>query len=180
MSSLKDPRGPAGGGERGKLEHQLSGKHMAMSRALAPSAEEMASTAVIGSSASRYAAVKSKRSGYFIDASSPSSPDPPPTPPAHTSHHTRQHANPHDSSAASRGGHAQSSQGQRAEGTDALHQIETGRAPQHQQHSRSPLREKAPRRNSPMVHRMRLSYPIPLFSCMHLHSLLCVLPVPLL
>lgn len=43
-------------------------KQSSMSRALAPSADDMISSAVIGSTASRYSSVKSKRQGYFIDS----------------------------------------------------------------------------------------------------------------
>lgn len=40
-----------------------------INRALVPSAEQMMSDEMIGSSASRYAAIKEKRAGYFIDTS---------------------------------------------------------------------------------------------------------------
>lgn len=40
-----------------------------INRALVPSAEQMMSDEMIGSTASRYAAIKEKRAGYFIDTS---------------------------------------------------------------------------------------------------------------
>jgi hypothetical protein len=40
-----------------------------VSRSLVPSAEQMMSTALIGSSASRYAAIKERRTGFFLDTS---------------------------------------------------------------------------------------------------------------
>jgi hypothetical protein len=69
-SNMKDPSSASAGNATHNTSSNSPGKQASsMSRALAPSAEEMASSAVIGSTASRYAAVKSKRSGYFIDSS---------------------------------------------------------------------------------------------------------------
>mmetsp|Transcript_12211 Transcript_12211/g.18463 ORF Transcript_12211/g.18463 Transcript_12211/m.18463 type:complete len:1084 (+) Transcript_12211:93-3344(+) len=48
-----------------------------VSRALAPSAEQMMSTDVVGSSASRYAAVKGRRESYFINSTHTQSHSPP-------------------------------------------------------------------------------------------------------
>lgn len=45
------------------------GSNLLFSRALVPSAEQMMSNALIGSTASRYAVIKEKRTGFFLDSS---------------------------------------------------------------------------------------------------------------
>lgn len=46
-----------------------SGNMHLVNRALVPSAEQMMSNALIGSSASRYAVIKERRTGFFLDTS---------------------------------------------------------------------------------------------------------------
>jgi hypothetical protein len=67
--SLRKARGAGPAGPNAQSTKSPGTSSNLVSRALVPSAEQMMSTALIGSSASRYAVIKERRTGFFLDTS---------------------------------------------------------------------------------------------------------------